>query len=127
MIVADASVGVLALLNDGPARALMSREAIAAPHLIDVEVVHALRRRVLHDQLEASYASNALCSWAQLGLRRFATVGLIDRIWTLRKNLTAYDASYVALAESLDCPLATADARLATAPGPTCTITIIRR
>ena len=127
MIVADASVGVLALLNDGPARALVSQEAIAVPHLIDVEVVHALRRRVLHDQLEAGYASNALRSWAQLGLRRFATVGLLDRIWALRENLTAYDASYVALAESLDCPLATADARLANAPGPTCTITIVRR
>lgn len=127
MIVADASVGVLALLNDGQARSLISQEAVAVPHLIDVEVIHALRRRVFHDQLEANYASDALHTWARLGVRRFATVGLIDRIWALRENLTAYDASYVALAESLDCPLVTADARLANAPGPICPITVIRR
>lgn len=126
MIVADASAGVLALLNDGPARGLISQEAVAAPHLIDVEVLHAMRRRVLRDQLDPDYAGDALRRWARLGLRRFATIGLTERIWALRENLTAYDASYVALAESIGCPLITADARLANAPGPTCTITVVR-
>ena len=56
-------------------------------------------------------------------MQRFALVGLVPRIWALRDNLSAYDAVYAALAEALDCPLLTADARLAAAPGPTCPIT----
>lgn len=51
--------------------------------------------------------------------------GLIDRIWDLRANLSAYDATYVALAEALACPLLTADRRLAAAPGPVCTIQVV--
>ncbi len=60
-------------------------------------------------------------------MRRFAVVGLLARIWELRDNVTAYDAAYVALAEGLACELVTADARLAQAPGPTCSITVVRR
>ena len=61
--------------------------------------------------------------WHQLGLRRFPVVGMLDRMWKLRHNVTAYDATYVALAEELDCPLLTADSRLRTprdlaAPSP---------
>ena len=51
--------------------------------------------------------------------------GLLDRVWELRDNLSASDASYVALAERLDCPLLTADARLSRAPGVRCTITVV--
>ena len=69
----------------------------------------------------------ALARWASLGLRRLAVVGLLSRIWELRDNLSAYDATYVALAEALACELVTADARLAQAPGPTCAITVVRR
>ena len=54
-------------------------------------------------------------------------VGLLPRIWELRDNLTAYDATYVALAEGLACDLVTADARLAQAPGPSCAIKVVRR
>jgi predicted nucleic acid-binding protein len=54
-------------------------------------------------------------------------VGLLGRIWELRDNVTAYDATYVALAEALDCSLVTADARLARASGPLCPITVLRR
>ena len=63
----------------------------------------------------------------RLALRRFATRGLTERIWGLRYNLTAYDASYVALAEALGCELHTADSRLAAAPGPTRAITLLPR
>ncbi len=55
------------------------------------------------------------------------SVRLLDRIWQLRDNLTAYDASYVAVAEALEVPLMTADARLARVPGPRCAITVVRR
>jgi len=54
-------------------------------------------------------------------------IGLLTRVWELRDNMTAYDATYIALAEELGCELLTADARLARAPGPTCPITDVRR
>ena len=60
-----------------------------------------------------------------LGVERFPLVGLVARIWALRDNASAYDAAYFALAEALDCPLLTADARLAAAPGPSCPITVV--
>jgi predicted nucleic acid-binding protein len=57
---------------------------------------------------------------------RVPAVGLLQRIWELRENLSGYDATYVAVAETLETPLLTADARLARAPGPTCPITVVR-
>jgi predicted nucleic acid-binding protein len=97
------------------------------PHLADSEVAHALRAQVLRGRVGADHARVALMRWARLGVRRYAAVGLLPRIWELRDNLTAYDATYVALAEQLACELVTADARLAGAPGPTCPITVVRR
>ncbi len=82
---------------------------------------------LLRGEIGADDAGVALARWARLGLRRFAAVGLLSRIWELRENLTAYDATYVALAEALACELLTADARLARAAGPTCPITVVRR
>jgi predicted nucleic acid-binding protein len=127
VIVLDASAAVLALLNDGDARHSAARETVAVPHLVDAEVAHTLRAQVRRGSVGAGEAQAALFRWARLGLRRFAVVGLLPRIWELRDNLSAYDASYVALAESLECGLVTADARLARAPGPTCAITVVRR
>ena len=68
----------------------------------------------------------ALDVWMKLGVRRFAAAGLLRRIWGLRDNLSGYDATYVALAEALGVPLATADGRLGIAPGPDCPITVVR-
>ncbi len=127
MIVLDASAAVLALLNDGDARRSLATEAVAVPHLVDSEVAHAVRAQLLRGTVDADGAGAALARWARLGLRRFAAVGLLPRIWELRDNLTAYDATYVALAEALACELVTADARLARAPGPTCPVTVVRR
>jgi len=62
-----------------------------------------------------------------LGLTRYATQGLLERIWALRDNLCAYDAGCVALAESLDYSLVTADARISRAPGIRCPITVVPR
>jgi predicted nucleic acid-binding protein len=50
---------------------------------------------------------------------------MLDRVWELRDNLTAYDAAYVALAEAIDCPLVTVDARISHAPGLRCTVTVV--
>ncbi len=127
MIVLDASAAVLALLNDGDARRSLATETVAVPHLADSEIAHTLRAQVLRGHVGADNAGAALTRWARLGLRRFAVVGLLARIWELREGLTAYDATYVALAEALACDLVTADARLARAPGPTCPITVVRR
>ncbi len=127
MIVFDASAAVLALLNDGDARRSLASETVAVPHLADCEVAGAFRGQVLRGSVGADQALVALGRWARLGLRRFAVVGLLGRVWELRENLSAYDASYVALAEALGCELVTADARLARAPGPRCPVTVVRR
>jgi predicted nucleic acid-binding protein len=82
---------------------------------------------VLRGGISADHAGAALARWAHLGLWRFTVVGLTPRIWELRDNLTAYDATHVALAEGLACDLVTSDARLAHAPGPSCAIKVVRR
>lgn len=127
MIVVDASAAVLGLLNDGDARQRLVTEAVVVPHLADPEVAQALRSQVLRGTTEEGAARLALDRWARLGIRRFGVVGLLGRVWDLRENLTAYDATYVALAEALGCELLTADRRLAAAPGPTCPIVVVRR
>lgn len=126
MIVLDASTAVAALLNDGAARRTVAGETINAPHLIDAEVVSALRRQVAAGQIADTHARQGLDVWRQLGLLRYDAVPLLDRVWELRNSVTAYDALYVALAENLDCPLVTADARLAGANGPRCVIAVVR-
>ncbi len=127
MIVVDASAAVRALLHDGEARRYLSTERLAAPHLVDAEVIQALRRLVARGSVSETDAGRAVRQWSQLGLKRLAVDRLTTRVWALRHNLSAYDASYVALAEALDCPLLTADVRLASAPGPGCPITLVPR
>lgn len=123
----DASAAVLGLLNDGDARATLREGAVVCPHLADSEVVHALRAQVLRDELPAADATRAIDTWGRLGIERVGAAGLLARVWELRDNLSAYDATYVAVAEALEAPLVTADGRLARAPGPRCTITVVRR
>ncbi len=125
MIVADASAVVAGLLNAGPARQILASEALQAPHLLDVEVASVLRRLCRTGTLHADDAEHLLEVYAALGIRRHLSSPLLGRIWALRDNLSAYDASYVALAETLGCPLLTADRRLAAAPGPTCGIQLL--
>ena len=125
-MVIDASAVVLGLLNDADARRVMIHEALAVPHLVDSEVAHALRGQVLRGAISEATASRAVGRWARVGVIRFAAVGLLERVWDLRQNVSAYDGTYVALAESLDCHLVTADARLGRAPGPRCPITVLR-
>lgn len=132
MIVVDASAAVRALLHDGEARRYMSAESLVAPHLVDAEVIQALRRLAARGSVSEKDAGRkdagrAVRQWSRLGLTRLAVDGLTSRVWSLRHNLSAYDAGYVALAEALDCPLLTADARLAGAPGPSCPITVVPR
>jgi predicted nucleic acid-binding protein len=127
VIVVDASAALSGLLNDGPARRLLATEQLHAPHLIDSEVASGLRRRVAARRLTADNGWAALDVWRRLGLMRYAVHPVLERVWALRDNLSAYDAGYVALAESLDCSLVTADARLSHSPGLRCPITVVPR
>jgi predicted nucleic acid-binding protein len=127
VIVVDASAVVLGLLNDGDSRQALGSEDVSVPHLVDSEIANTLRAQVRRGKVDSSDARRALGRWARLGVRRHAAVGLLPRVWALREYVTAYDATYVALAEVLRCPLLTGDARLAAAPGPTCSMIVVRR
>ena len=126
MIVIDASAAVLGLLNDGEARSKLAGEAVVTPYLADSEIVNALRSQVLRGDVDESDARRAIGVWGRLGVQRVGVSGLLIRMWDLRANLTAYDATYVTVAETIDAALVTADGRLAQAPGPRCTITVVR-
>lgn len=125
MIVVDASAALSALLNAGPARELLATEALHAPHLIDSEVASGLRRRVAARAVSPDAGWTALGTWSRLGITRYPVFSVLGRVWELRDNLSAYDACYVAIAESLDCALLSADGRLACAPGTRCPITVV--
>ena len=128
MIVLDASAAVAVLLNVGPEAELIRErisqpeETLHVPHLFEIEVLHALRRNDLGGALPAERARLALNRLCQTRLTRYPHTSFLGRIWELRENLTAYDAAYVALAEVLNAPLVTTDARLAQAPGNRATV-----
>jgi len=84
-----------------------------APAIIDLEVLHVLRRYVLFREMDAGEAETSIEAYGKIEIMRFPHDPLIRRIWELRENFTAYDAAYVALAEGMRAPLITLDARLA--------------
>jgi predicted nucleic acid-binding protein len=127
VIVVGASAALSALLNSGPARRALADHQLHAPHLIDTEVASGLRRTVLAQRLSADAGWAALDTFRRLGMTRYPGSSLLDRVWELRDNLSAYDACYVALAELLRCDLLTADARLTKAPGIRCAVTVVPR
>jgi predicted nucleic acid-binding protein len=127
VIVVDASTLVVAVGDDGAhgntARSRLLEDAdLHAPHLLDLEVVSVLRRLHRAGQVDAHRAALALGDVADLALVRYPHWPFTARIWELRGNLTPYDASYVALAERLDCVLITGDHRIARAAGIRCDV-----
>jgi len=121
VLVADTSAVVAALVGRPPDRRLVDRLGtdgdLHAPHLLDVELLHALRRLVRSGSLSEERAADARADFAELTVVRYGHEPLADRVWELRDNLTAYDATFVALAEALEVPLVTCDRRLARAAG----------
>ena len=120
MIVADASAILEWLMGghrgDAVARALQDKDTHVPAHL-DVEVAQVTRRLALQAVITPARGRAMLELLGEAPLRRIPLAPLLPRIWTLRPNLTAYDAAYVALAEVLEAPLLTFDARIRAAPG----------
>lgn len=125
MIVLDASAAVNGILGDGAARQALHDSGLHAPHLIDTEILHAVRRRVLANDVTFDGGQDALSAWQRVAVVRYSGWSFMQRAWELRDNVSAYDATYVALAEALGCPLVTADARLSNAAGIRCAITVL--
>jgi predicted nucleic acid-binding protein len=121
MMVLDASAAIELLLRTSSGRRVQARifspsESLHAPHLIDLEVAQALRRSVASGTITSARGEQALEDLRDLSLERYAHEILLERIWQLRHNLTAYDAAYVALAERLAAPVLTCDRKIAS-PG----------
>ena len=129
MIVVDASVIASALIDDSPggerARDRLRGERLAAPHVLDLEVVAVWRRQAAAGRWTARRVSLALADLRDLPVRRARHVELLPRCWELRDNVTTYDAAYVALAEALEVTLITADRRLARTSGVHCTVELV--
>lgn len=115
MIVVDASAMVEALVGREVDPDLLDALAgeVDAPHLLDVEVLSALRGLLLAGKLESAAAEDARHDHFALTITRHAAAPLADRIWTLRHAYTSYDSCYLALAEALDAPLYTCAGKLA--------------
>jgi predicted nucleic acid-binding protein len=130
MIVLDASIVANLVGDDGFAgrqarHAVAATDGVAVPDLVDVESVAVFRRRWLNRDLTEQRFREAVDDLLALPLARFPVGPLMIRAYELRDNVTAYDASYVALAEALDATLLTADARLAAAPGINCRVEVL--
>jgi predicted nucleic acid-binding protein len=129
VLVVDASVIVPALVDDGEegarCRNRLRGERLAAPDLLPIEALSALRRWARAGGLSAGRAAAAVEDLLMLPVAVYASTLLLRRMWQLRDNLTSYDACYLALAEALDAPLLTRDSRLGRVPGARCPVEVL--
>jgi predicted nucleic acid-binding protein len=130
VIVLDASALIELLIGTSQGIRVSDRldddtKSVHVPHLADVEVTQALRRFVAAKVIGDDLASEAVVELHNLPLVRHSHDAMLDRIWALRRHVTAYDAAYLALAEVLGATLLTCDRRLARAPGTTARIEVI--
>jgi predicted nucleic acid-binding protein len=122
VIVLDASAAIEWLLQTPAGQRVEKRiysrkESLAAPHLLDLEITQVLRRLARDGAILPRRADEAMSDLRDLRITRYPHVVLLPRIWQLRHNFSAYDAAYIALAETLGAPLLTRDSRLAAAVG----------
>jgi predicted nucleic acid-binding protein len=130
LIVLDASILANVIGDDGAdgqrARAeVRTAGELAAPDLVDVETVAVLRKRWIAGTISDNRFVEAIDDLEAIELDRYPTLPLMGRSYELRANLTAYDATYIALAEVLGCELLTGDDRLGRAPGPRCVVQVL--
>ena len=127
-IVVDSSVVVAALIDTGLtgqwAESVLVSDALAAPHLMLVEVANILRRSTVAGEVSSDVASLAHAELVARRIELFPYAPLASPVWELRSNVTAYDGWYVALAEALSAPLITLDHKLTRAPGLRCEFTV---
>lgn len=125
-LVVDAGVVVEALVGGGElaawAESYLDEPELAGPEFVRAESCNILRRLEMRGRLSTTDAAIALTELLDLRMDLYSFLPFAQRVWALRRNITSYDAWYVALAETLGCPLITLDGRLARAPGPTCEI-----
>lgn len=123
-LVADASLVVSALVDSGAtgtwAESVLMAEPLSAPHLMPVEAANILRRAEAAGDITSDTAALAQADLLGLRVELFPYAPFGQRAWELRRNVTCYDAWYVALAEFLGSRVATLDVRLARATGPRC-------
>lgn len=129
MFVVDASALVPAIADGTQIgrqrRRRLTGEVVNAPDLILAESASVIRRQSFSGKIDEAQAEQAIEALLSLPIVIFPTAHLLHRAWELRSNVTPYDACYIALAELLDCPLLTGDARLARAPGAACEIELV--
>jgi predicted nucleic acid-binding protein len=131
MIVIDTSAMTELLLETPRGRRVEARvfrddEDLHAPHLMDVEVLRALRRYVLKKDITDDVAEQALRDLVDFRVHRHEHFGFLERAWELRGNLAAYDAMYIVLAEALDATVVTCDVPLGNSPGHSARVEVIR-
>jgi predicted nucleic acid-binding protein len=129
MLVVDASclyeVVAGTTLADEVGRRLAGDADLAAPHVIDVEVLSVIRRDRLTGRLDPTAADLAVEDLRDWPGERFGHRGLLERAWDLRQNVRGWDAVYVALAEALDATLLTTDGRLGRVKGLHCRVDVV--
>ncbi|MCX6488985.1 MAG: VapC toxin family PIN domain ribonuclease [Mycobacterium sp.] len=125
MIVIDATTALAGLLNNGKARDLLATERVCAPDIVDTGVTDGLRRLTRSRQVTADAAQAALDTWQQLGIRRYASRTLAQRVWELNQTLDTAPATSAALAERLDIAWVTADPVAGANSEVTCPVTVL--
>ncbi|WP_144880797.1 type II toxin-antitoxin system VapC family toxin [Microbacterium paraoxydans] len=121
-VVLDASAAIEALFGE---EVWTHGEEFHAHAGLDIEVLSVLRRLTMRSSMPAHAAREALDAFGALQITRHPLRRLIPRIWSLREDVSAYDAGYVALAEALDVPLLTADHRLAKTAARYCDVVVL--
>ena len=128
VLVVDASVVVdlLARFRPQPLEELLwaPDTALAAPELIDIEVLNALRKLDQAGAIPSGRSAELPTLMRGLRIRKYGHENLIEGIWALRGHVTACDAAYVVLARLLGATLVTRDKRLAKASGRDVPVTV---